>query len=1114
MVLPLAQLRAGSRLFTRLFLLWSFPSCLTCRCADSAGPRWELESTTVRFSVEHLLLDRLSQFTHACLPTSCPTCADLFTVEPAYDSPAGFLSSRALGLPWLPVHPVSLLEHGQPLPLKLDVSTLGSTLPSSDHLARGLNMRRQATDDDEMVEVAVDPESDDERKSDRLNLGLLAAGTEAKVVAGHRPELVGVRVLILPSTDQSSRNVRPLQGSREQKLRTYTVDIRHLQACAGLVADQDDGLHPSLRWRLHPPPLTLLSARWLLGWASYDTLVPPAAPKRDSRGHLLAPTLEMDLPEPWTGHQDPDTGRTFYYNRVTKDATWRRPSEPQRLPLDVDLPAPWEAHRAQGTDWTFYYNKITGESTWQHPQTALASQELRELAPAADSSYPEDPTGTDPGHLADDCPDSTPSVGAEATVQQHQDLEMGRTSSPQLDAKGRLRPKPKKMPRCADTEPAGSTGTGPDPDIPYAARLEIQAGDLLLKSATAVQATSLATPCGSLSHASSGSRSDQKDGRVSKRRVTSTEPRDDWSNDAEAFAAPSTRRSKETRPKAKPRSKRKGKALVKPYRSIWFDVDDVDGESGPPVATRATTDPAAESETAAKYMPAPTTALPLNPCTLPLWLHSCLLRLVALTQEGAQSGAQCLPACRACPSILHLLRTLQQVVGSHYQAHPVRTCCPHNSAYSCLSQLEGLIFLPGTTPVCWQVAAFHVFDLCCPTLSQRAGLGLQKPPRTAHTIPAPTWAKWTTDTQPGQMLPCYPGWRSGSSSSLATGKSLTALPACISYRMVNVHPALQGWPDAYQVDTAEQCHVCTLQPRPGADILPECDDPSFAEPESTARRPVQDLVRFLLRPAPDTIFGSDPGLPETLGAGTALTDWLAYVHPLLCMLPQCRTSLGRGWLSASRTRAVLTAGRIFSSERQSGPRLSAWREHGLTRFLPHLSRSHPLRPAGLSRMTWIWRPWTDGAVATMSWPGPHCLRRDGPFVSISTMQLWKLPQSHSGPNSGGRHPPTQASLKFPLCTTGICYTQSTGVRVESGSHLLSEPNCTHTVGNGKPWQELQNLLLTVGTVHRNSSPREAASSPNIADHQADLPACSCLTRENLTMLDGWVWIQTDCTSQP
>ena len=53
--------------------------------------------------------------------------------------------------------------------------------------------------------------------------------------------------------------------------------------------------------------------------------VPPAAPKRDHHGHLLEPALELSLPEPWTGHRDPDTGRTFYYNKVTKDATWREP---------------------------------------------------------------------------------------------------------------------------------------------------------------------------------------------------------------------------------------------------------------------------------------------------------------------------------------------------------------------------------------------------------------------------------------------------------------------------------------------------------------------------------------------------------------------------------------------------------------------------------------------------------------------------------------------------------------------------------------------------------------------------------------------------------------------
>ena len=59
----------------------------------------------------------------------------------------------------------------------------------------------------------------------------------------------------------------------------------------------------------------------------------------------------MELAEPWTAHRDPESGPTFYYNATTKDATWHKPREPLRLPLDVALPEPWEAHRAQGTDW-------------------------------------------------------------------------------------------------------------------------------------------------------------------------------------------------------------------------------------------------------------------------------------------------------------------------------------------------------------------------------------------------------------------------------------------------------------------------------------------------------------------------------------------------------------------------------------------------------------------------------------------------------------------------------------------------------------------------------------------------------------------------------------------
>ena len=63
-------------------------------------------------------------------------------------------------------------------------------------------------------------------------------------------------------------------GPREQKRRTFTVDVQHLRPCL------DDGLYPSLRWKLYPPPLTVFTAKYLMGWASLSTLVPPAAPKK------------------------------------------------------------------------------------------------------------------------------------------------------------------------------------------------------------------------------------------------------------------------------------------------------------------------------------------------------------------------------------------------------------------------------------------------------------------------------------------------------------------------------------------------------------------------------------------------------------------------------------------------------------------------------------------------------------------------------------------------------------------------------------------------------------------------------------------------------------------
>ena len=142
--------------------------------------------------------------------------------------------------------------------------------------------------------------------------------------------------------------------------------------------------------------------------------------------------------------------------RPLRDAIWHKPREPLRLPLDVELPEPWEAHRAQGTDWIFYYNKVTGESTWDSPRMTPPSQP----EPRAER---------------------TSDVGSagQASVDRVY-------SAAEVDERGRLKPKPKPKRRPAQLRQEAQTTEG---EIPRDARLEILAGDLVLRSANAVSTT-------------------------------------------------------------------------------------------------------------------------------------------------------------------------------------------------------------------------------------------------------------------------------------------------------------------------------------------------------------------------------------------------------------------------------------------------------------------------------------------------------------------------------------------------------------------------------------------------------------------------------------------------
>ena len=128
-------------------------------------------------------------------------------------------------VPWTPP---SLVPTRAPRHHARLLTTGTYSLASSATMSRGTV--RESPPEDEMVEVLLEEENPTPAypvftEAMAAALAPLAVGSEAIITGGHRKGLEGSRVLILlilPSTDPCSRNVRLLSGPKDQQRRTLT----------------------------------------------------------------------------------------------------------------------------------------------------------------------------------------------------------------------------------------------------------------------------------------------------------------------------------------------------------------------------------------------------------------------------------------------------------------------------------------------------------------------------------------------------------------------------------------------------------------------------------------------------------------------------------------------------------------------------------------------------------------------------------------------------------------------------------------------------------------------------------------------------------------------------
>lgn len=92
----------------------------------------------------------------------------------------------------------------------------------------------------------------------------------------------------------------------------------------------------------------------------------------------------------WVEAKDPKSGKTYYYNKATKQTKWTKPDsaeKPADTSADAENPALWKEGTDPKSGKKYYYNKSTKQTTWKRP-AVLGPEEGSADAKPAEAAKP------------------------------------------------------------------------------------------------------------------------------------------------------------------------------------------------------------------------------------------------------------------------------------------------------------------------------------------------------------------------------------------------------------------------------------------------------------------------------------------------------------------------------------------------------------------------------------------------------------------------------------------------------------------------------------------------------------------------------------------------------